>query len=212
MPGGRNGEEGLPVGAGPGLPTVGGRAGDVVTYDFGVLTTGPVIDGARATLVVPQAGRLMATGEVCQQYRLLNGDGPSRPTSPNFRRRTGLLQRHGPMAWTCCGGSGSCGRSRWPGTAHPGRGTRLRLVVAGSGPTGSAVPASPGSGQVRRRCQCLVRRGPRAVGSGAQRDRVAQLLRVSPRRRQRADPEPLPAGPGQAGQARPSSPEPDGAG
>ncbi len=92
MPGGRNGEEGLPVGAGPGLPTVGGRAGDVVTYDFGVLTTGPVIDGARATLVVPQAGRLMATGEVCQQYRLLNGDGPSRPTSPNFRRRTGLLQ------------------------------------------------------------------------------------------------------------------------
>jgi hypothetical protein len=131
------------------------------------------------------------------------------------RPRAVRRSRCAPTGWTCCAGFGSCGP--WGGLG-PGRARRgagfLPLAAGGRQATAAALAPSRRGGDHGLGVGCGFADGGHAVcglGAGAQRDGAARLLRLSPRRRHRADPQPLPAGPLPAGPARPCPPQPDGA-
>ena len=76
-------------------------------------------------LVVPQSGSLEATGDLFEQYQLVDADGVVVvPAGAYFRDlaaggRAAATQRL--MGWPCCAGGGSYGRSRSAGIRLPGR-------------------------------------------------------------------------------------------
>lgn len=134
----------------------------------------------------------------------------SRRGSGSSKRRGGRRPRSAPTGWTCCGGCGSYGRPGWPGIGRRGPRPGLLPLAAGGGPTLPGPLASPGRshrGAARRRFG----QGLRAVGSCAQRDRAARLLRLRPRGGHRPDPEPVPPGPGPGQAPGARAPEPHGA-
>ena len=149
-----------------------------------------------AALVVPLVGGLMETGDRYEPYKLAGVDGVAVEAVTAYFvtswRRGGRSPRFVLTGWICCAGSGSCGPPRSPGIGR----LVLRLAIF---PGGCEWLASS-----RVRTGGARSRPPRpvkppwgsaacAVGSCAQRDSAAGLLRLSPERGHRADHQSVPA-------------------
>ena len=147
----------------------------------------------RATVAVPQMGRLVETGSGEEPYRLVAGDGtPVQAVSAwlaDLQAVAARWPRCAPMGWTCCGGSGSCGRSRSLGTGRRG-------LRHGTSPAGCRLRASPSRPHWRRPWRPGRRRG-RTLAYSARcgptaRPCLRSFLRVPCRGGQRAAVNPFP--------------------
>ena len=131
------------------LGEVGGRRRSGWLRSLAVINDGDAPRGV-SRLVVPQSGSLEATGDLFEPYRLVDGDGVvaawRRRSSPSWPRAGGRRRRSGRTGWTCCAGSGSCGRSGSAGIRRPGsrRGTFCRWVQVADKPSGrtGGIPAA----------------------------------------------------------------------
>ena len=166
-----------------------------------------------AALVVPQAGWLERAEDPWEPYRLRRSGRdrgrPGRGVPAGLAGvRAGRRPRCGRMGWRCCAGSGSCGRPGCRGIRRPG-------PRPGTSAAGSRSPTSPAARAIRASAgsrPALPRSGPGSPnpvtgkappGRGYAPATVAHCERVLRgfydfhlRGRDRADGEPVPAGPG----------------
>ena len=130
-------------------------------------------------------------------------------TSGIFWRRGGRSPRSARMGWTCCAGSGSCGRPRSPWD----RATRVEardFCQVAAGRRQAAHVRTGAAGQVTE-VRSRPGRAVCAVGSCAQRDGAAGLLRFSPGGGHRAGHQPVPAASVPTRRAGECAPQSDGA-
>ena len=115
-----------------GFPQVRGHAGGFGVRDFYLRAGYVLLPCSReaevprdlVNLVVPQRGGLVATGERQEPFRLVDGDGLVVAAAAEFfcdlQAAGRPTRRSGLTGWTCCGGSGSCGRRVSGGTGRRG--------------------------------------------------------------------------------------------